>query len=46
MADMKEPINGQYKWSPDTGVVSLVGSKATDHPNLEKQVSLLQWGRV
>jgi hypothetical protein len=40
---MRKPINGQYKLNLDTGQVYLVGTKATEHPNLEKQASLLQW---
>jgi hypothetical protein len=41
---MKKPITGQYRWSLDTGVVSIVGSKASDRPVKEQQASLLQWG--
>jgi hypothetical protein len=41
---MKNPISGQYKVNLGTAPVYVVGSKATESPNLEKQVSLLQWG--
>jgi hypothetical protein len=41
---MKNPISGQYKVNLDTGQVYVVGSKATESPQLEKQVSLLDWG--
>jgi hypothetical protein len=41
---MKKSISGQYKVNLDTGVVSLVGSKASEQPVKEKQASLLQWG--
>ena len=41
---MKKPISGQYKLNLDTGHIYIVGSKASEHPNLEKQASLLQWG--
>jgi hypothetical protein len=40
----KKRLSGQYKVNLDTGVVSLVGSMATEHPNLERQTSLLDWG--
>jgi hypothetical protein len=41
---MKKPRTGQYRINLDTGKVYVVGSKATETPNLEKQASLLQWG--
>jgi hypothetical protein len=41
---MKRPLTGQHKFNLDTGQVYVVGSKATEHPNLERQASLLQWG--
>jgi hypothetical protein len=41
---MKKPLTGRYKFNLDTGQVYVVGSKATEVPNLEKQGSLLQWG--
>jgi hypothetical protein len=34
----------QYKWNPDTGTFSVVGSKASERPVKEKQASLLDWG--
>ena len=34
---MKNPLNGQYKFNPDTGRVY------TEHPTLEKQAGLLDW---
>ena len=37
-------LSGQYKWNPDTGGFSVVGSEATERPNLERQGSLLGWG--
>jgi hypothetical protein len=40
----KKPLTGQYKFNLATGQVYVVGSKATEHPNQEKQASLLQWG--
>jgi hypothetical protein len=40
---MKKPLTGQYKFNLDTGQVYVVGSKATEHPNLEKQASLFDW---
>jgi hypothetical protein len=40
---MKETINGQYKINLDTGDIYVVGSQATERPNLEKQASLLDW---
>ena len=40
----KKPLTGQYKYNLDTGQVYLVGSKATEFPNLERQASLLKWG--
>lgn len=36
--------SGQYKWNPDTGTFTVVGSKASDHPVKEKQGNLLDWG--
>jgi hypothetical protein len=39
----KSAVSGQYKVNMDTGDIYVVGSKATERPNLEKQVSLLQW---
>ena len=36
-------MSGQYKWNPDTGDFSVVGSKATERPDLEKQGSLMGW---
>lgn len=47
----KKPISGQYKVNLDTGQslprtgygVYVVGSKATESPNLERQASLLAW---
>jgi hypothetical protein len=41
---MKKPLTGQYKFNLDTGRVSVVGSKATETPPLERQASLLEWG--
>jgi hypothetical protein len=41
---MKKSVSGQFKFNPDTGEFYVVGSKATEHPSLEKQASLLQWG--
>jgi hypothetical protein len=41
---MKKSISGQYKVNLDTGVVSLVGSKASEQPVKEQQANLLQWG--
>jgi hypothetical protein len=40
----KKPLTGQYKYNLDTGQVYVVGSKATETPNLERQASLLKWG--
>jgi hypothetical protein len=40
---MKKPLTGQYKFNLDTGQVYVVGSKATEVPNLEKQASFLDW---
>ena len=40
----KKPLTGQYKYNLDTGQVYVVGSKATEFPNLERQASLLKWG--
>jgi hypothetical protein len=40
----KKPLTGQYKFNLDTGQVYVVGSKATETPNLERQASLLKWG--
>jgi hypothetical protein len=34
---MEQPLTGQYKFNPDTGQVYVVGSKATEPSNLEKQ---------
>jgi hypothetical protein len=42
--EVKKPISGQYKVNLDTGDIYVVGSKATERPNLEIQASLLQWG--
>ena len=39
-----EPLSGQYKWNPETGQFSVVGSEATERPNLERQGNLLGWG--
>jgi hypothetical protein len=41
---VKKHLTGQYKFNLDTGQVYVVGSKATEVPNLERQASLLQWG--
>ena len=41
---MRKPISGQYKVNLDTGVVYVVGSKATERPQLERQGNLLAWG--
>jgi hypothetical protein len=43
---MKKSLTGQYKFNLDTGQVYVVGSKATEHPNLEKQASLLDWAEA
>jgi hypothetical protein len=43
---MKKLLTGQYKFNLDTGQVYVVGSKATEHPNLEKQASLLDWAEA
>jgi hypothetical protein len=43
---MKKPLTGQYKFNLDTGQVHVVGSKATEHPNLEKQASSLDWAEA
>jgi hypothetical protein len=37
-------LTGQYKWSFETGQISIVGSKATERPIKEKQGNLLSWG--
>ncbi len=37
-------LTGQYKWNPETGETYVVGSKATESPNCEKQGNLLAWG--
>ncbi len=37
-------LTGQYKWNTETGKISVVGSKATERPNREKQGNLLDWG--
>jgi hypothetical protein len=39
---MRKPRTGQYRVNLDTSKVYLVGSKATETPNLERQASLLQ----
>jgi hypothetical protein len=41
----KRPLTGQYKYNLDTGQVYVVGSKATEFPNLERQANLLKWGK-
>jgi hypothetical protein len=43
---VKKPLTGHYKFNLDTGQVYVVGSKATEHPSLEKQVSLLDWAEA
>jgi hypothetical protein len=43
---MKKSLTGQYKFNLDTGQICVVGSKATEHPNLEKQASLLDWAEA
>ncbi len=42
----RNQLTGQYKWNPETGKISIVGSKATERPNREKQGSLLDWGEA
>jgi hypothetical protein len=41
---VRKPLSGQYRLNLDTGHIYIVGSQASEHPNLEKQASLLQWG--
>ncbi len=41
---LQNQLTGQYKWNPETGKISVVGSKATERPNREKQANLLDWG--
>jgi hypothetical protein len=36
---MRKSLTGQYKFKPDASQVYVVGSKATERPNLEKQAS-------
>jgi hypothetical protein len=36
-------LTGQFKWNPSTGSVNVVGSKATERPQMEKQGNLLAW---
>jgi hypothetical protein len=36
-------LTGQYRWNIDTGESHIVGSKATETPNLERQGNLLDW---
>ena len=43
---MKKPLTGQYKFNLDTSQVRVVGSKATEHPNLEKLASSLDWAEA
>ena len=40
----RNQLAGQYKWNLETGKISVVGSKATETPNREKQGNLLDWG--
>ncbi len=43
---LKNVPTGQYKWNSETGRISVVGSKATERPNLEKQGDLFDWAEA